>query len=432
MYKNFDFYSLLKSVQEHISEKYAVLLSDKNDSSRNQLKLYIKQYLLDNNYMSNEQELQSAVDRLFTEMVEFSILTPFLSDKTVEEININSWEDITVHYADGRSEKLDESFFSPDHAIDIVRRLLHESGMILDASYPIVRGHLSNNIRVTVLGDGVVDKDVGVTASIRLVNPQKLSKDDFIGNGTATEEMLDFLSLCLRHDVSMCLTGATGSGKTTLMSWILSTIPYHKRIFTIEENTREFDLVVRDSNGKVLNNVTHTCTRFSEDEKRTITMETLLDTALTYNPDVICVSEMKSDEAWSAQEAARTGHAVITTAHANSCGATYRRLATLGARKYGMSYHEVEPLMLEAFPIVIFTKQLEDNTRRIMEIAEMELCDYKGELRTLWSFDVKKQAFVRCNPVSNSLLKRLRENGVDTVKYQRLLQGATTCRTLSS
>lgn len=101
-------------------------------------------------------------------------------------------------------------------------------------------------IRITIFGTGVIDDDKGVSACIRIVNPQKLSKEDFIKNGTATGEILDFLSICLRYGIIMCATGATSSGKTTLMNWLLSTIPDDKRIFTIENGTREFDLVAKD------------------------------------------------------------------------------------------------------------------------------------------------------------------------------------------
>ena len=97
--------------------------------------------------------------------------------------------------------------------------------MILDNSQPGVVGHLSNKIRITVLGNPLTDKDKGVAASIRIVNPKKLGRDDFVRYGTATAEMLDFLAAVLRFGLSICVTGSTGSGKTTLMSWILSTIP---------------------------------------------------------------------------------------------------------------------------------------------------------------------------------------------------------------
>ena len=35
---------------------------------------------------------------------------------------------------------------------------------------------------------------------------------------------------------------------------------------------------------------------------------------------IICVGEMRSSEAYTAQESARTGHTVLTTIHSNSCG----------------------------------------------------------------------------------------------------------------
>ena len=56
-----------------------------------------------------------------------------------------------------------------------------------------------------------------------------------------TETLLEHFN-SLRYGVSMCITGATGSGKTTLMSWVLSTIPDEKRVFSIENGVREFDL----------------------------------------------------------------------------------------------------------------------------------------------------------------------------------------------
>ena len=78
------------------------------------------------------------------------------------------------------------------------------------------------------------------------------------------------------------------------MSWILSTIPNEKRVFTIENGCREFDLVKEDAEGNVLNNVVHTVTRFSDDPKQNYDQERLLEFALTCDPDVVCVGEMKS------------------------------------------------------------------------------------------------------------------------------------------
>jgi pilus assembly protein CpaF len=308
--------------------------------------------------------------------------------------------------------------------------------MILDHSQPVVRGHLSNKIRITVLGNPVTDGEKGVAASIRIVNPQKLGKKDFVKNQTATAEMLDFLALCLRYGVSMCVTGATGSGKTTIMAWLLSTIPDHMRLFTIENEMREFYLVKEDECGSVINNVVHTVTRYSEDPKQNIDQEKLLEYALTSNPDIVCVGEMKSAEAFAAQEAARTGHGVITTIHANSCDATYNRMVTLCKTKYDINDKTLYALCTEAFPIVLFAKKLEDSSRKIMEITECEILpDGERKIRTLFRFNITENsiskgkvtirgAFERIGPISASLQKRLRENGMPVSAIEKLTGGA--------
>lgn len=426
---------VLKDVQEYISSKYSSLISDKAEDQKEQIKSYISKYLIDYGLEVERYTFDELVDRLYSEMAEFSFLTKYLFAKDVEEININLWKDIKITYANGDIVPSSEHFNSPGHAVDVVRRLLHKSGMILDYSQPIVRGHLANNIRITVYGNPITDKDKGISASIRIVNPQKLGRADFINNGTATAQMLDFLSLLLRYGVSVCVTGATSSGKTTLMSWLLSTIPNEKRIFTIENGCREFDLIKEDEYGRVINNVVHTVTRYSDDEKQNIDQEKLLEFALTSNPDIICVGEMKSAEAFAAQEAARTGHAVITTTHANSCEATYYRMVTLCKQKYDINDQTLYNLVTEAFPIVMFVKKLEDKTRKIMEITECEILpDGSRKIHTLFRFNVSENQasgdgvkvigqYEKVCDISESLQKRLLENGMPRKTLARFITG---------
>ena len=425
--KKIEFELVLKEVQEYISLKYAALFTDDKEEqqTKDQIKATIAKYLIDHKIQVEDIQFEQLVNKLYEDMIEFSFITPYLYRSDIEELNLNSWKDIKVTYSNGQIIPLKERFHSPDHAVDVIRRLLHKSGMILDFAQPFVRGHLSNNIRITVFGNPITDKDKGIAASIRIVNPKKLGMQEFIQLGTATEEMLNFLTLFLKYSVSLCITGSTGSGKTTLLSWLLSELPNNKRIFSIENDCREFDLVKEDENGNVINNVIHTCTRYSDDPKQNIDQEKLLEGALTANPDVISVSEMKSAEAFAAQEAARTGHAVITTIHANSCEATYARMETLCKQKYDLNDRTMHKLVTEAFPIIVFIKKLEDNSRRIMEITECEILP-SGErkLHTLYRFNVNENkitddgkikvigGFEKADDISKSLQKRFQENGM--------------------
>ncbi len=419
-----DFQTVLKDVQEYISSKYSMLILDENsDEVKQQIKRYISKYVMDYRIQVKGMSDMELIDALYTEMAEFSFLTKYVFGAGIEEININSWRDIEVQYANGTCKKLQEHFESPEHAINVMRRMLHISGMVLDNSSPAVLGHLSKNIRIAVLKTPLVDEDVGVAASIRIVNPQSLTKEDFIKGGTATEEELDFLSECLRYGISVCVAGATSSGKTTITGWLLGTIPDSKRIFTIENGSRELDLV-REKEGEVCNSVVHTITRSSENEKQNIDQDALLDMALRFNPEIICVGEMRSYEAYTAQEAARTGHTVLTTIHSNSCEATYRRMCTLCKRKYDIKDETLMALVTEAFPIIVFTKQLENKQRKVMEIMECEILqDGTMNFRTLYHYHIKENRmegnrFIisgkheKVNNMSESLKRRLLENGM--------------------
>lgn len=420
-----DFQTVLKDVQEYISNNYSVLITNQDmEDAKEQMKRYIGKYVMDERIAVNGMDGQELIDALYTEMAEYGFLTKYIFGKGIEEIDINSWRDIEVQYSDGRNVKLDEHFDSPDHAVNVIRRMLHVSGMVLDNASPAVLGHLSKNIRIAVLKTPLVDEDVGIAASIRIVNPQSMKKEDFVRSGTATEQMLEFLSNLIRYGISVCVAGATSSGKTTVLGWLLTTIPNNKRIYTIENGSRELDLT-RLEDGKVVNSVIHTITRDSENEKQRVDQIMLLDMALRFNPDIAVVGEMRGAEANAAQEAARTGIAVLTTIHANSCEATYRRMVSLCKRAVDMSDETLMGYVTEAYPIIVFCKQLENKQRRMMEIMECEILpDGTRNYRTLFQYVITANQMddtgrfhisgyhEQKSCISNSLSKRLLENGM--------------------
>ena len=428
-----DFSSVLQEVQEYISGSYSSLISQGVEDAKEQLQRYITKYLQDQRIAVAGMTQTELADAIYSEMAEYGFLTSYIYEDGIEEININSWRDIEVQYSDGRNEKLEEHFDSPEHALAVIRRMLHASGMVLDNASPLVTGHLTRNTRIAAMKSPVVDEDVGVAASIRIVNRHNLSREDLLRSGTATEEMLDWLSVFLRYGISICVAGATSSGKTTAAGWLLTTIPDSKRIFTIENGSRELELV-REENGKVVNSVVHTLTRDSENERQRIDQIALVDICLRFNPDILVVGEMRGAEANAAQEAARVGVAVLTTIHSNSCEATYRRMVSLCKRAVDMSDETLLSYVTEAYPIVVFCKQLENKQRRMMEIMECEI-QPNGDRRynTLFRYVITENhmedgKFVieghhtQVNEISVSLRKRLLENGMPNEELQTLLK----------
>ena len=367
MSKTLDFVSLLQKVQQHISEHYAASLSDA--AKYGQLRSYIEKYLHDTGYVVEGLTFRALSDKIYSEMAEYSILTQYLGKDEIEEININGWDDIAITYTSGEIRKTAEHFYSPQHAVDIVKRLLHHSGMIIDNATPMAQGHLPGNTRITALKDPIVDEDRGISVSIRLLHPSKVNREQIVSVGTGTQKMIDFLCMCLRYGVSFVVAGATSSGKTTLLNALLTSIPDNKRIFTIESGSRELSLI-RHWDGVVTNNVVHTLSRPSDNPAYDITQEDLVVASLRFNPDIVVVGEMRDTEAYSAVEASLTGHTVVSTIHAFAADAAHTRLALLCQKRFPINFQTSLMQAGQAFPIVVYAHKLEDNSRKIMDISE--------------------------------------------------------------
>lgn len=387
-----ELYDLLAKTQEYIAKYYATALTD--EQKHDQLKAYIEKYILDGGFLVHGFTEEELIDRLYAEMVEYSILTPFLVSPDIDEININAWDDIMLTYSDGRMEKLEEHFRSPQHAVDIVKRLLHHSGMIIDNATPIAQGHLPGNTRITAIKSPVVDEEAGISVSIRLLHPQRVDRKHIVEGGMATEEMIAFLEMCIRYGVSVVIAGRTSSGKTTLMNALLSSIPDDKRIYTIESGARELFLVKKNRFGDTLNNVVHTLSRPSENSAYNISQEDLVVAALRFDPDVIVVGEIRDAEANSAVEASLTGHTVVTTVHSGPAESAHGRISLLCQRRFQLGMAVSLSQSRQAFPVVVFAHKCEDNSRKVMDITECEVTpDGKTCYRCLYRYNIRENIY---------------------------------------
>ena len=421
-----DYHALLEELQKYLSDHHAKAISGEGRDAPALMKNIIKQYLIKQRYSVDGYSTEQVVERLYEDMAGYSFLRKWIYMDGVEEVNINAYDDIEVIMSGGKSMKIPEKFASPTQAVDVMRRMLTSCGMVIDDTMPSVLGHIDKNIRISVDKTPLVDADVGVNASIRIVNQQSVTEDKLLKNGSATKEMLDFLTSCVRYGVSVCIAGATGSGKTTIMAWLLSTVPDNRRLITIEDGSREFNLVKRDDNGNILNSVCHLLTRPNENPELDIDQDFLLERVLRKHPNVIGVGEIRAAaECMSVAEASRTGHTCLTTIHSNSAESSYKRMMTLAKRKFQMADEILLQIMVEAFPIIVYTKQLDDGSRKIMEIIEGEdFINGKTVTRTLFRYDVLDNSIAedgsikitgmhtQCSDISDTLRKRMMENGI--------------------
>lgn len=433
MARQIDFWTLLRMTQEYVSSHYAAVLTDKAKLS--QLKAYVDKYLRDNDFKVEGMTTKELIDKLYCEMAEYSILTPFLGSPDLEEINVNGWDDIALTLLDGTIVKLKEHFHSPQHAVDIIKRLLHHSGMIIDNATPMSQGHLPGNTRITALKEPIVDEERGVAVSIRLLHPQRVTLENLVETGFATQEMVDFLCMCIRYGVPFVVAGATSSGKTTLLNAIMTSIPDNKRVFTIESGSRELSLVRRGEDGHIVNNAVHTLSRPSDNPAYDITQEDLVVASLRFNPDIVCVGEMRDVECYSAVEASLTGHTVVSTVHAGPGSAAHMRIALLCQKRFPINFQTSLMQAGQAFPIVVYSHKLENNSRKCMDISECIInAAGEREYNCLYNYEITKNIiedeqfiieghFCKPNRMSDSLCRRLIQYGVPQNKLNRFLKG---------
>ena len=432
---------ILNIIRELVSTNDASKLANvlEDEKAHSVIKGLISKYVRENKMNVREISSQTElVDRIYEDMAGFAFLDKYLYDDLVEEINGNSWRDIEI-VTQNKNVKIPERFMSEQHCIDVVKKMMRLGGITIDDQKPTADSYITNGVRISAIIPPCVDQETGAVFSIRKQKDIAISKEQIVKWGTATIEEMDFIMLCILNGVSIGIAGATSSGKTTDITSILSDESLdEKRIYTIEDS-REINAIKFDEDDNVKNRVIHTKTRRDEKNKeRNVDENVLLRRALRFHPDLIVPAEMRGEEALIAVESGRTGHTILTGFHASDALDAYTRILTMCMMSnIKLSEDLMMKLIISAFPIMVFKKQLPDKTRKYMKIIEAE--DFKdGKVigRTLFKFIITGKVKTDdgkgikqmlgyhkpIRPISNKLANRLLENGADIVVVKKFAE----------
>mgnify|MGYP000277718034 FL=1 len=175
--------------------------------------------------------------------------------------------------------------------------------------------------------------------------------------------------------------------------------------------------------------------RPSDNPAYDITQEDLVVASLRFNPDIVCVGEMRDVECYSAVEASLTGHTVVSTVHAGPGSAAHMRIALLCQKRFPINFQTSLMQAGQAFPIVVYSHKLENNSRKCMDISEC-IVNAAGEreYNCLYNYEITKNTiedeqfiieghFCKPNMMSDSLRRRLIQYGVPQNKLNRFLKG---------
>lgn len=282
-----------------------------------------------------------------------------LDDETITDILINNETQAWIERA-GHLQRVDDL---PPGAIDAaLERVLTPLGRRLDRLSPMVDARLDDGTRVCAVISPIAT--AGTCAAFRLFRRRRFEPADFAPeNSTAT------LDECLqRIDVSganVLISGATGSGKTSLVSTLIDRSESERTI--ILEDTRE---IVQDHEHSL-----HLEARPATAEGRgCVSLDDLVRTALRLRPDRIVVGEIRGPEALTLLHAMSTGHRrCLATIHANSALDGLHRLEVLALQGLrGWTLRDVRHMVDAAVEYVIHMSRGPGGRRFIDHIGEVQ------------------------------------------------------------
>jgi len=302
------------------------------------------------------------VDEVLDEVFGLGPLEALRADPLVSDIMINGPKTVYVE-RQGQLLRTPIIFHDDEHLVQIIQRIVAEVGRRIDETTPMVDARLSDGSRLNaVIAPLALD---GALVSIRRFGSKPLTADRLIANESITEEMVQFLSACVKARINMLVSGGTGSGKTTLLNCLSGYIPEDERVATIEDAA---ELRLQQPH------VARMETRVANVEGNgAILARDLVRNALRMRPDRIIIGECRGPEALDMLQAMNTGHeGSLTTIHANTSRDAISRLEMMvGMAGFDLPIWVIRKQVVSAVHMVVQVNRLPGGVRKITRISEI-------------------------------------------------------------
>lgn len=322
----------------------------------------IQEMLAESDQALNASERRQLVDDVLDELLGLGPLEPLLKDPSITDIMVNTCDTVFVE-RQGRIEKVQTRFKDERHLLRIIGKIVSSVGRRVDESSPMVDARLADGSRVNaIIPPLAID---GSILSIRKFSATPVDMDRLVDYGSLPQAAANVLRAIVQARRNVLISGGTGSGKTTMLNAMSSSVAASERIVTIEDSA-ELQLQQR--------HVVRLETRPPNIEGRgEITQRDLVKNALRMRPDRVILGEIRSGEAFDMLQAMNTGHdGSMTTVHAN----TPRDALSRVEQMIGMSGIDISPgsaraQIASAVHVVVQLERLSDGKRRVTSIAEI-------------------------------------------------------------
>ena len=298
-------------------------------------------------------------------------LAPFAASGPVTDLFVNGERGLWVDRGVGPEH---EPAWSADEAEvrALAVRLIARGGRHIDEATPAVDVRLGRGIRVHAVLPPVSSD--GTVISIRVPRASGFQLAALVRAGMMDASQERVLRDAIAARRNLLVTGAGGTGKTTLLAALLGEASPRERIVLIEDVA---ELAISHPHVVALE-----ARQANLEGAGRLGLDVLLREALRMRPDRLVVGECRGAELRELLAALNTGHdGGAGTLHANSLADVPARLEALGSTA-GLAPDAVARQTVSAFDLVLHLDRA-GGRRRLAEIGRFELRDGRLEVVAL-------------------------------------------------
>lgn len=271
--------------------------------------------------LRGDAELLPVLRLLQGEIVGAGPLEPLLTDPTVTDVLVNAPDEVWVDRGGGLERTAIR--FPDDLAVRrLAQRLAAPTGRRLDDAQPWVDARLADGIRLHAVLAPVAPG--GTCLSLRVARTKVFALAELVEAGTVPADGAALLRRLVTARAAFLITGGTGTGKTTVLSTLLSLVDRDDRLLLVEDA------------GELVPDHPHVVRLEARppnlEGAGAVTLRDLVRQALRMRPDRLVVGEVRGEEVVDLLAALNTGHdGGCGTLHANSAQDVPARLEALAA-----------------------------------------------------------------------------------------------------
>ncbi|NOR85175.1 type IV secretion system protein VirB11 [archaeon] len=333
------------------------------------LKNLLNEIILNFGFKISKEKLIVYEYYILRDFIGMGKLQPIMNDSNIEDISCDGvGVPLFVYHRNSKfgTIKTNVVFNKKEELDDFVIKLSQRCEKSISVAEPLLDGALTDGSRVhATLGSDIARR--GSNYTIRKFTDEPLTPIHMLKFGSMDEKMMAYLWFAIENSASVLVSGPTAAGKTSLLNALSIFIKEGLKIVSIED-TPELRLPHPHWVPEVSRNgfgVTSSGKRIGE-----VSMFDLLKGSLRQRPDYIIVGEVRGEEAYVLFQQMATGHAGLSTIHADSIEKVIDRLTTKPI--------SLPASLLETLDMIVFSSRLKYKNkyiRRVTEIQEIQNYD---------------------------------------------------------